>query len=253
MYRWFFYGMLLLLFSGCSWGKYQIPKQDYQAKVQVLGVLPLLIDSAAPFDYPQKEALFDLLSQSIVAKHENLVERLREKKGYFDVRTLPGSSELISLSLLAGKIPADATGRPQGYFFNQAAVAELTRRNVVDALLVVVFSGEQVVETRRSRTLLESLKTTYNDIMVTAAVVDYNGETLWQLNGRDAFRALLLQYADFDEAYYNQTDLVRVKNISLAGIRKKLDETSDGDERLPEMYDKLFDRIVSGISPGLFD
>ncbi|NOY14426.1 MAG: hypothetical protein GXP51_12425 [Deltaproteobacteria bacterium] len=254
MGRWFFYGILLLL-AGCSWGKYQIPKQDYQAKVQVLGVLPLLIDSAAPFDYPQKEALLDMLARSAVGKHEVLVERLREKKGYFDVRALSGNPGLIAASLLTGKNPPDEIGRPQGYRFNRAAVAELSQRNVVDALLVVVFSGARIKETRRSRTLLESLKTKYNDIVATAAVVDRNGEVLWRLSGDDTYRALQLQYPDFDEAYFNRTDLVRVKNIRLSGVEKALNETSGRKKegRLPKMYDKLFDRIVSGISPGLLD
>lgn len=254
MRRWFIYGLLLLL-AGCSWGKYQIPKQDYHAKVQVLGVLPLLVDSAAPFEYPQKEALLDVLARSTVGKHEALVERLKEKKGYFDVRLLSGSSELISLALLSGKSPDDASGRPQGYQFDPQAVGEMVQRNVVDALLVVVFSGEQIEETRRSRTLLESLTTKYNDIVATAAVIDRNGEILWQLGGDEAYRALLLQYADFDEAYYNHTDLVKVKNISLSGVEKTLYEPLGEAETklLPEMYDKLFDRIVSGISPGLLD
>jgi hypothetical protein len=247
--------MLLLLLVGCSTGTYQIPKQDYQAKVQVLGVLPLLIEPAATFEYPQKEALLDLLARSNAGKHSVLVERLRKKKGYFDVRPLDGDPELIALSLLAGENPRDFAGRPQGYRFKPEAVAELSERNVVDALLVVVLAGAQAEDSRRSRTLLESLTTNYNDIMATAAVIDRNGDTLWQLTGGDAYRALMLQYADFDEAYYNRTDLVRLKYISLSGIEKVLDESGGGkdEKHLPEMYDQLIDRIVSGISPGLLD
>jgi hypothetical protein len=247
--------VLFFALAGCSWGQFQVPKQDYQEKVQVLGVVPILIDRAAHFEYPQKEALFDLLNRTASGKHEVLVERLREKKGYFDVRPLAGSSDLLSLSLLASEKPADEAGRPQGYQFNQQAVVELAQRNVADALLVVVFAGAQVEETRRSRNLLESLKTRYNDVLATAAVIDRNGQVLWELIGSDAFRAVLLQYADFDEAHFNRTDLVRVKNISMAGIERALAEPvgKDGAVELSEMYDELFDRIVSGISPGLLD
>lgn len=253
MKKWLVYVVVLLL-AGCGWGSYQVPKQDYQEKVQVLGVLPLLIDTAAPFDYPQKQTLFDLLRRSVDGRHELLVEQLREKKGYFDVRSLEGDSELLALSLLAGEKPADLAGRPQGYRYNQQSVAELARQNVVDALLIVVFSGDQIEETRRSRNLLESLKTTYNDIMATAAVVDRNGQVLWEMVGRDAVRAVLLQYADFDEAHYNKTDLVLVKNIGLAGVEKTLAETdSEGKQKLPTTYKKLFSRIASSISPGLLD
>lgn len=255
MRKLFFYGLLSLLLAGCSWGKYQIPKQDYQANVQVLGVLPLLIDTAADFDYPQKEQLFDLLVRSAHGKHELLVERLRKKKGYFDVRPLAGNADLLALSLLSGENPRDDVGRPQGYRYNSQSVAELAQRNVVDALLVVVFSGARIEETRRSRTLIESLKTNYSDIMATAAVIDRSGKVLWELTGKDAFRAVLLQYADFDEAHYNRTDLVRVKNISVAGIEAFLDENpaAEGEKPLPKMYAELFARIVSGISPGLLD
>lgn len=246
---------ILLVLTGCSWGTFQVPKQDYQAKVQVLGVLPLLVDSAAPLDYPQREALFDLVSRSAVGKHEVLVERLRKKKGYFDVRPIAASPELSGVALLAGMLPADAVGRPLGYRYAPQAIAELAERNVVDALLLVVFSGARIEETRRSRTLLEALKTGYNDIVATAAVVDRNGATLWQLSGDDVFRALPLQYADFDEAYYNRTDLVQVKNIALSGIEPLLEAKAVGGKaaRLPELYDKLFDRITSAISPGLLD
>lgn len=245
-----FYGLLLFGLVGCSWGQYQIPKKDYQAKVQVLGVLPLLVDSTAQFDYPQKETLLDFVTRSATEKHVLLVERLRKKKGYFDVRTLAGDAELTRLSVLSGKMPPAIDGRPTGYQFNSVAVQELAQRNAVDALLVVVVAGSQIEETRRSRTLLESLTTKYNDIMATAAVVGRNGDVLWQLGADDAVRILQLQYADFDEAYYNKTDLVQLKNIGFGGVEKSL-ETKDG--KLPEVYDELFDRIVSGISPGLLD
>ena len=254
MRKWFLLGLLFWL-AGCSWGQYQIPKQDYQAKVQVLGVMPLLLDRGAHFEYPQKQLLLDHLGRSIVGKHEVLVERLRQKKGYFDVRAISGDSGLLAVSLLSNEKPVAEDGRPQGYQFNRQAVAELAERNVADALLIVVLAGAQIEETRRSRTLLESLETRYNDIMATAVVVDRQGQVLWELTGNDAFRAVLLQYTDFDEAHYNRTDSVQVKNISLAGIERALDEApnEDGTTRLPGMYDKLFDRIVSGISPSLLD
>jgi len=245
-----FYGLLLFLVTGCSAGKYQIPKQDYQAKVQVLGVMPLLVDPALPFEYPQQEALLDLVKRTATGKHELLVEQLRSKKGYFDVRPLDGDPALLGLSVLSGEKSYAVDGRPAGYQFNAEAVAELTRRNVVDGLLVVIISGAKVKETRRSRTLLESLTTEYNDIMAMAAVVDRHGEVLWQLSGADAANILQLQYADFDEAFYNKTELVQIKNIGFAGVEKSLQAKGGG---LPEVYDKLFGRIVTGISPGLLN
>lgn len=245
------YFLVVLVMSGCSWGQYTVPKQDYQAKVQVLGVLPLLVDSGAFFEYPQKETLLDLVARSTEGQQDRLVARLRAEKGYFDVRALPGNPGMLAMSVLAGEQPRSEDGRPNGYVFNSQSVAELAERNVVDALLVVVVAGAQVKEKRRSRTLLESLDTTYNDILATAAVIDRSGKVLWQLTDSDAVRILLLQYADFDEAYYNRTDLVKVKNIGIPGLEKALEGEEDGDP--PKAYQKLFDRIVSGITPGLFD
>ncbi len=255
MKKWLYSGLLIIFLVGCAGGKFQIPKQEYHTQVHVLGVLPLLVDYNSPLNYPQKDALFDLLSRSAAGKNEFLVEQLRKKKGYFDVRALSVSPELTALSLLSAGNSHDEIGRPQGYIFNAATIAELARRNAVDALLVVVLSGEQVEKIRRSRTLLETLKTRYSAVLATAAVLDCKGQVLWQLAGAESFQVLTLQYADFDEAYYNKADLVRVKNISLSGIEQVLDEGSgkDGDSRLPEIYKDLFAEITSGISPGLFD
>ncbi len=255
MKKWLFCGLLIIFISGCASGKYQIPKQEYQTRVQVLGVLPLLIDYNSSLTYPQKDLLFDMLARSVSGKHELLVKQLKKKKGYFDVRALSVSPELTALSLLSAGSPHDESGWPQGYAFDAATISEIAKQNVVDAVLLVVFSGEQIEETRRSRTKLETLTTRYNDIRATAAVIDRNGQVLWQLAGKDSFQALVLQYADFDEAYFNKTDLVRVKNISLSGIERVLDEDPDKDgvATLPEMYKNLFSEIVSGISPSLLD
>ena len=141
------FALLLLILGGCGWGRFQVPKQEYQAKVQVIGVLPLLIDHASPLVYPQSEAVYDLLSRANDGKHEELVARLKNKKGYFDVRSLPGGADLLGMSLLEGALPVDSYGRPKGFVFNQETVAELAQRNAVDALLVVVvFSGAQIEE-----------------------------------------------------------------------------------------------------------
>ncbi|MFK5927300.1 MAG: hypothetical protein QM483_11765 [Desulfuromusa sp.] len=248
-------GLLVVFLAGCGSGKFQVPKQEYQTRVQVLGVLPLLVDTNSSLNYPQKDTLFDILTRSANGKHELLAEELKKKKGYFDVRPLSVSPELTALSLLSAGSPHDESGWPEGYVFDAATVAEMARQNVLDAVLVVVFSGEQIEETRRSRTKLETLTTRYNDIRATAAVIDRDGQVLWKLAGRDSFQALVLQYADFDEAYFNNTDLVRVKNITLSGIEQVLDETpgKDGVSPLPRMYKNLFAEIVSGISPSLLD
>ncbi len=255
MKRLLFCSLLVLLLAGCSSGTFHVPKQEYQSRVQVLGVLPLLVDHNSTLIYPQREVLFDVLTRSARDKHEQLVKLLKEKKGYFDVRILNANPELTALSLLGAGSPHDKAGRPQGYAFDATTIAEIARQNVVDAVLVVVFSAEQIKEKRFSRTKLEFLKHTYSQFFATAAVIDRDGTELWQMAGKDSFRALTLQYADFDEAYYNRTDIVMVKDISMAGIERVLDESPNAKDKaiLPEMYVDLFDDISSGISPNLLD
>jgi len=250
-----FCGLFIIFLAGCGSGQFQVPKQEYQTRVQVLGVLPLLVDTNSSLNYPEQDNLFAILARSARGKERFLVEKLKEKKGYFDVRSLSVSPELTALSLLSAGSPHDKSGWPQGYAFDAATIAEIARQNVLDAVLVVVFSGEQIEQTRRSRTKLETLTTHFSDIRATAAVIDRNGQTLWQLSGPESFLALLLQYPDFDEAYYNKTDFVRVKNITLSGIERALDETPDknGVVPLPPMYENLFAEIASGISPNLLD
>ncbi len=255
MKKWLFCGLILIFLAGCGSGKFQVPKQEYQTRVQVLGVLPLLVDENSSLNYPQRDILFDMLTRSAAGKHNFLAEQLKKKKGYFDVRSLSSNPQLTALSLLGAGSSHDKWGWPQGYALDAATVAEIARQNVLDAVLVVVFSGEQIEETRRSRTMLETLRARYSDIRATAYVVDRNGQVLWQLAGDESFQAMILQYADFDEAYYNRTDFVRVKDINLSGLEPILDETSDkdGEMHLPEMYEDLFAEIVSGISPSLLD
>ncbi len=247
------FGLVVLFLTACNGGRYQLPKADYQAQVQVLGVLPLLIDRSAPINYPHLEGLYDLLERSNQGKHEELVARLKQKKGYFDVRSLPGNPDLLAMSLLVGEQPVTEAGRPKAPLLSPAAVNELLDKNVLDGLLLVIFSGAQVEEARRSRTMLESLNTRFSDIMATAVVVGRDGRLLWQLTEGDSYQALVLQYADFDEAYFNRTDQVRVKNIALSGLAPQLQGEPDTPEELPKLYSELFDKISSGISPGLFD
>ncbi len=47
--------LLILPLAACGSGVYKIPKQEYQTKVQVLGVLPILVDRASGADYPRRK------------------------------------------------------------------------------------------------------------------------------------------------------------------------------------------------------
>lgn len=252
MKRMIFVIVALLFLGACSSGSYNIPKREYQSRVQVLGVVPILVDSR-PMNYPDSAEVYHLLESSAQNKHYLLTEQLRAKKGYFDVRPLDINPAMTGLSLLAGGGTYDDIGRPLGYQFDPATVSALTRQNVVDALLIVVFSGEQIEENRRSRTKLESLRTTYSSIQATASVVDRDGKILWELTGADSYPAVNLQYPDFDEAHYNRTNQVHVKNISVAGAERIIADGAGEAAEPSRMYRELFSKLVSAISPGLLD
>lgn len=246
--------VIILLLSACSSGTYNIPKGEYQTRVQVLGIVPLLVDSSGAISYPHSAEVYSLLRESARNRHYHLAEQLRAKKGYFDVRPLDINPDMTALSLLAGGGVHDEAGRPLGYRLDPATVSELTRQNVVDALLVVVFSGEQIEENRRSRTKLETLRTTYSSILATAVVVDREGNILWELTGDDSYMAVNLQYPDFDEAHFNRTNMVHVKNISVAGAERIITAGADDNADNPSlMYQELFSKVASAISPGLLD
>jgi len=103
---------LIVFLAGCTSGTFKVPKKEYQTRVQVLGVLPLLVDYNSPLNYPQKDNLFNILASSVSGKHELLVKQLKEEKGYFDVRSLSISPELTALSLLSAGTPHDESGWP---------------------------------------------------------------------------------------------------------------------------------------------
>lgn len=245
--------VILLFLSACSSGTYNIPRNEYQSRVQVLGVVPILVDNR-PLNYPHSAEVYHLLKTSAQNKHYRLTEQLRAKKGYFDVRPLDINPDMTALSLLSGGGTYDDSGRPLGYQFDAPTVSALARQNVVDALLIVVFSGEQIEENRRSRTKLESLRTTYSSIQATARVVDRDGKILWELTGADSYVAVNLQYPDFDEAHFNRTNQVHVKDISIDGATRFITDGEEADSAEPSrMYRELFSTIVSAISPGLLD
>lgn len=248
------WGLLLLFLVGCSSGTYNVPKREYQSRVQVLGVVPILVDSSRPMNFPDTDSLYDMLRRSAQNKHYHLTEQLRAKKGYFDVRPLDIDPQLMTVSLLAGGAKYDDIGRPAGYSLDAATIAELTRQNVIDALLVVVFSGARVDENRRSRTRIESLRAQYSNVMATAFVVDREGQILWEMTGNKSYNAVTLQYPDFDEAHYNRSDVVHIKNISREGAQRIIVGDGAIDAPMPSaMYQELFSRVVSEISPGLLD
>jgi hypothetical protein len=142
------------------------------------------------------------------------------------------------------------------YRFRTGAVAQLAREHVVDALLMVIVNGAMRSERRWDRTRLSYLDASFNSLLAYVAVVLPSGEVAWEYRSPVDKPFLALQYPDFDEAYYNRSDQVRPRFLSLAGLERVLAEPAGnwfGQSQLPEVFHDLFKDLASGLQPGLLE
>jgi hypothetical protein len=255
MVRFFYPLFILLLLAGCANPGYKLPKDEFRERVKVLGVLPLLIDEQSTIAHPARQEILELLRQQNAGKEVRLTTMLKEKKGFFDVRSLPGEprqlyAELVQGSSLREKGPA----LYRQYQLDPTKVGRLTEVEAVDGLLVLIFHGINREEKRWDRKSTSYLTTGYNSIVVSASVILPSGQTAWEHAGAPGEVFLALQYADFEEAHYNRTDEVKVKPITLGGLERTLKETDStvfGRSDFPKAYQGLFDRISRALTPGL--
>ncbi|MEZ4484626.1 MAG: hypothetical protein R2864_08525 [Syntrophotaleaceae bacterium] len=216
-------GLLIVSLSACGGAGFKIDKQEYRQRVRTLGVVPLLVDGNSHLEHPRAQEVVGLLRRSSAGQHQNLVEFLKHKKGYFDVRPVAGDAPTLFGRLVQGRVKQDGDrGTYYHYSFNARAVAELSQRHSTDALLVVILNGVERSEKRWNPSRLTYLEAPYNSILVTAAVIMPNGEIVWESPGGEAF--LELQYPAFEEAYFNKADEVAVTFITLEGLERYFDE-----------------------------
>lgn len=257
MYRLLAMVLSVMLLAGCGSGFFKIPKEEYRQTVRTLGVLPLLVDANSTINHPEREAVVSLLRRTSAGGEERLIEELQKKKGYFDVRPVAGDpvqyySELVK----GGTFRGEAEKLFRHYDFNAASVAQLAQRNAVDALLIVVLNGVDRPAKRWDRRHLSYLQANFNDIEATAAVVLPSGEIVWEYPGTGNEGLLALQYPDFEEAYYNRTEEVRIKFITVAGLERTLAEQERGflgKNSYSRSYQKLFGNIASALQPGMLN
>lgn len=255
MHRWILLFLILLL-AGCG-GSFKVPQAEYRERVQTLGVLPLMVDGNSVITHPDKGAVFDLLRRHSRDKHGRLIDLLKEQRGYFDIRPVEGDPrEFFRLLVKSDALRGEGADVHRHYEFTPGAAAELAERNVVDALLVVILHGEVHPAKRWDRRHLVYLEAPYNEIMATAAVVMPSGEVVWEYPAAGGGAFLYLQYPDFDEAYYNRSDTVNIKYISLVGIDRTLGESDRSlfdRSTYPTRYRELFGSIASSLKPRLLN
>lgn len=242
--------------TGCAGGVYNVPKDQYQSIVKTLGVLPIMVDSGSEIRHPESGSVIDLLRQTNGGKEASLVELLREKKAYFDVRAVDGEpSALLRNMAVSRKLATDKDGG-YVYRFRPDAVAALARASASDALLVVILNGAPRQERRWDRTKMSYLDAVYDSILVSAAVVLPTGEIVWEYRSPVGGPFLNLQYPDFDEAFYNKNDQVAAKYITVPGIERTLNEPDKswfGKSLVPVPYHELFKELASSLKPGFLN
>ena len=245
-----------LLLSSCGGGFYTLPPKEYRQQVRVLGVLPLMVDDSSTILHPERQEVLAVLHRQNAEKYQRLIEKLREKKGYFDVRAIEEFPDGLFSRLVASRtLTGEGSRLYRRYQFNPAATAELARDHVVDGLLVVIMNGLVRPEKRWDRSSLDYLEAEYNAVRVTAAVVLPNGETVWEFPGLAGGRFLPLQYPDFDEAYFNHSDEVAIHFITVPGLERTLAEKEKsllGQEKHSAKYQELFNILAAELDPGIF-
>jgi len=245
--------LFLLVLSGCVSKFYQVAPEIYRERVKVLGVLPLIVDAESTILHPQREEIIALLQQSASDKYLRLSEQLNASAGYKAVRPviIDAQSELQLFAEKTLKTGKDGTYRT--YQPVPAAVSALAQSAGVDGLLVVILNGVESKEKRWERVGPRYLESNFNEIQATTMVLAATGEILWERSGASTDPFIDLQYVDFDEAYYNRTDLVAVHFITVDGLSRALkasDKKIFDKEAFPTLYRRLFDPLSESLAVG---
>ena len=244
--------VLCLLFSGCAATK----SVEAEKRVKTLGVLPVLIDEET-IDYSNSDGLVALLEESSQGVDEWLIDGLRKKGDYFDVRRIDLPPAQLYGQIVSGRnVVGEDAASHHTYSFDPAGVTALVDDHLVDAVLVVVVNGIKRHEKRWSphSTRFEYLETDYRSLLYSAAVVAAPAEILWDRKPPAGDFFLRLDYPDFSEAFWNLTDEVHVKEISLPGLERRLAERDEGmfiKTTTPKVYDDLVRELVGALKKSM--
>lgn len=248
-------GLALLLINGCARNHFNIPQDSFAEQVKVLGMAPIMVDADSDIRHPQRDELIALLTAQNRLHERDLLRQIKNTDSFYTVTMLDADPKALFGELLSRRERRDdAAIQYNKYFWKNEALAELIRKNSLDALMLVIVSGITRPEKISSSNLMDSLETDYNYLIMTAQVIDAKGNILWEYpNFRTrtlSYTPLLnLQYPDFDEAKANMSPRIQVKFKGMEGIKRALDkrrldmllrETSDA-----ELYTTQFDEISS--------
>ena len=246
---------LLALMFGCAQNHFNVPTEHFAAKVKVLGVAPIIVDVNSDIRHPEKEQLLSLLADMNRKYESQLVRRIKATGDFYTVALLDGDPQHIFADLFfRSEKRDDAAILYNKYFWKTDELRDYLKKNNLDAIMLLVVSGLTRHEKVYSSTLLSSQTSDYNNLILTAQILDGDGAILWEYpNFRSrilSYTPLInLQYPDFSEAEANLSGKADLKFKTLDGIRRMLDqrekdlflrETKDSD-----VYGKQFDEITS--------
>ncbi len=216
----------LLLLGGCARNYYNMPQDAVAEKVKVLGLVPIIVDTDSDIRFPQREELVTLLVNLNRSFERDLLRLVKNTNSFYTVTLLDDDPKAVFSSLLSRRERRDdASIQYNKYFWKQEPLADFMRKNSLDAVMFVVISGITRPDKLTSSSLLDSLTTDYDFLVMTAQIVDARGSILWEYpNFRQrslSYNPMLnLQYPDFDEARANMSPKVQVKFKTLEGIRR---------------------------------
>jgi len=240
---------------GCAQNYFNVPAENFAAKVKVLGVAPIFIDGNSDIIHPQKELLIPLITD-LNRKYEPLLIRKLQATGSFYAVTLLADEpkQLFSSLMARHEKRNDASIQYNKYFWKNDEIGAYIKNNRLDAVMVVVVSGLTQTSKIFSSNLLTSLETNYNFLTMTAQIIGPDGTVLWEYPN---FRGRLLtyyplanlQYPDFSESEANLSRKTEVRFKSLDGLRRTLEQKKNDwlfrETSEPEVYGRLFDGMVS--------
>lgn len=215
---------LALFLSGCAQNYYNVPRETYEKKVRVLGVAPIMLDADSDIRHPEKGEVLNIIREANRKNEKELVDILKNNGEYFAVRFIDDEAGQLFARVVSRRERRDDAGVVYNkYFYKPEEIRKYVQSNNVDAVMLVTVSGIAMLEKIYSNTKLAFLEENYNNLIMTAQILDADGSVLWEYpNFRQRFLTystmFALQYPDFEEARANLTDQVKIKFKSVPGI-----------------------------------
>jgi hypothetical protein len=242
--------ILILVVTGCAQNYYNIPRETYEKKVRVLGVAPLMLDADSDIRHPEKGEILTIIREANRKNEKELVDILKNNGEYFSVRFLDDEADQLLAKVVSRRERRDDAGVVYNkYFYKPDEIKKYIERNNVDAVMLVTVSGITLLEKIYSNTKLAYLEENYNNLIVTAQILDADGTVLWEYpNFRQRFLTystlFAFQYPDFEEARANLTDLVKLKFKSVPGIGRAFTKSEsssvNSSKQVSVLYNKQF-------------